>query len=167
VAKAWAELAGADAARAFRARWTLDSSPREAVAFLKDHLHPAQPADADHVRRLLSDLGSERFAVRDRAQAELEALGDLAEPALRQALAGGPTLEVRRRVQHALERLRGPVTRPETRRGIRAVAVLEDIATPAARGLLDALASGAGEARLTREARTAQVRFGRRAPALP
>src|SRR5262249_37769899 len=38
VSKAWDDLAGADAARAFRARWDLASSPEEAVALLKDRL---------------------------------------------------------------------------------------------------------------------------------
>jgi HEAT repeat protein len=117
------------------------------------------------LRRLLTDLDSARFAVRARAQAGLEALGDLAEPALRQALANKPNLEVRQRVQKALDRLRRPVTRPEVLRPLRAVAVLEGIATPAARKLLKELASGVPEARLTREAQASLSRLDRRPPA--
>jgi hypothetical protein len=145
----------------------LASSPAEAVALMKGRLRPAQPADAGRLRRLLADLGSDQFTMRARAQAELEALGDLAEPALRQALANKPTLEVRRRVQQALDRLRGPVTRPELRQALRAGAVLEDIGTPAARRLLDELAAGAPAARLTREARAARGRLDRRMPPGP
>jgi WD40 repeat protein len=161
VARAWTDLAGRDAARAFRARWALTSSPDEALALLKEHLHPARPADTARLRQLLADLDSKEFAVRDRAQADLEALGDLAEPVLRQSLANKPTLETRRRVQALLKQLRGPVTQPERIRALRAVAVLEDLATPAARQLLGQLAAGVPEARLTREAKASLGRLQR------
>jgi RNA polymerase sigma factor (sigma-70 family) len=164
VAKAWADLAGSDAPRAFRARWTLAVAPEETLPLLKERLRPAKPADAERLRRLLADLASEQFTVREKAQANLEELGELAEPALRQTLADKPTLEVRRRVQAVLQRLRGPVTRPEMLRSLRAVAVLEAIATPAARKLLEELASGAPEARLTREAKASLSRLDRRMP---
>jgi hypothetical protein len=160
--KVWADLAGADAPRAFRARGTLAAAPEETVLFLKEHLHPAQSADAEHLRHLLTDLASDEFTVREKARKALEELGDLAEPALRQTLANKPTLEVRRRVQALLEGLRGPVTLFETLRSLRAVAVLEDIATPPARRLLEELAQGASEARLTREAKASLKRLTRR-----
>ncbi|HYT89460.1 MAG TPA: WD40 repeat domain-containing protein, partial [Gemmataceae bacterium] len=161
VAQAWADLASPDARRAFRARGALARSPAEAVALLKDRLRRAQPADAQHLHQLLADLGSERFTVRDKAQAALEKLGELAEGALRQALTTNPTLEVRRRLEGLLARLRRPVTQPEAMRSVRAVAVLEDIATPATRELLAELAAGATDARLTREALAALRRLGR------
>jgi hypothetical protein len=47
-------------------------------------------------------------------------------------------------------------------RCLRAVAVLEDLGTPAARELLEGLAAGAPEARLTREAKASLRRLGRR-----
>ncbi len=161
VAKAWADLAGADAPLAFRARGALASSPAEAVELLSGRLRPARAADAQRLRERVADLESPQFAVREKAQAGLEELADLAEPALRQALAARPALEVRRRVEAVLDRLRGPVTRPELRRGLRAVAVLEDVGTPAARELLEALASGAPEARLTRAAKASLGRLAR------
>jgi hypothetical protein len=114
------------------------------------------------MRRLLANLGSEGFPVRNRAQAEIEALGDLAEPALRQALKGKPSLEVERRIQGLLEKLRGPVRRLDTRRAVRAVAVLEDIGTPEARRILETLAGGAEGARLSRDAQAALERLARR-----
>ncbi len=67
--------------------------------------------------------------------------------------------EVRRRVLAVLERLRGPVTRPEALRSLRAVAVLEDIATTPARRLLEELSQGASEARLTRETKASLRRL--------
>jgi hypothetical protein len=101
-AKAWADLATADASPAFRARKKLASAPDDAIDLLRKHLHPAQPADPRCLRRLLAELESEQFAMREKAQKELETLGELAEPALRQTLAKKPTLEVRRRVQAVL-----------------------------------------------------------------
>jgi RNA polymerase sigma factor (sigma-70 family) len=165
VAKAWADLAGADAARAFRARWALVAAPEEALPLLKEHLRPVPAADAQRLRRLLTDLDSDQYALRQQAQLELEEIGELAEPALRQTLANKPTLEVRRRVQAVLKHLSGPVARPELRRSLRALAVLEDIATPPARRLLEDVAGGAPEARLTREAKASLCRLERRMPA--
>jgi hypothetical protein len=162
VTQAWSELAGPDAARAFRARWTLVSAPEQAIPLLRKHLHPAQSAEPQRLRRLLADLQSEQFDVREKAQKELEALGDVAEPALRQTLANKPPLEVRRRVEAVLERLRGPVTRPELLQSLRAVALLECIGTPDAQRLLEQLAKGAPEARLTREASASLERLKRR-----
>jgi len=134
---------------------------------LKHRLRPARAADAQRLRALLTDLDSTQFAVRAKAQAELEALGGLAEPALRQALADQPTLEVNRRLQSILDRLRGPVTRPDVLQSLRAVAVLEDIATPEARQALETLAKGAPAARQTQESRAALERLAQRTAAAP
>ncbi|HEY7313317.1 MAG TPA: sigma-70 family RNA polymerase sigma factor [Gemmataceae bacterium] len=164
VAKAWADLANSDAPRAFRARGMLASAPEETIPFLKEHLHPARPADLEQLRRLLADLGSDEFTVRETAQAELAEFGDLAAPALRQTLTDKPTLEVRRRVQALLDRLRGPVKRPEMLRSLRAIAVLEDIGIPETRRRLEELAKGADGARLTREAKAALHRLALRQP---
>jgi RNA polymerase sigma factor (sigma-70 family) len=165
LARAWADLAGADAARAFRARGALVSAPEETVAWLRGRLKRAAPADAARLKQLVADLGSKQFAVRDKAQAALAGIGELAEGALRRALEDTPTLEVRRRLEGLLARLRGPVTRPEVLRSVRGAAVLEDIATPAARALLAELAAGAPDARLTREARASLGRLERQTPA--
>ncbi|MGH7171011.1 MAG: hypothetical protein ACRELG_12095, partial [Gemmataceae bacterium] len=85
-AKAWADLAGKDAPRAFRARGILASAPEEAMPLLSKHLHPARPADPQRLRQLLADLESEQFTVREKAQEELAKLSYLAEPALRKTL---------------------------------------------------------------------------------
>jgi hypothetical protein len=53
----------------------------------------------------------------------------------------------------------GPITDPETARGVRAVEVLERVGTPQAREVLRDLAKGAPSAWLTREARAALTRL--------
>ena len=87
--------------------------------------------------------------------AALERLGELTEPAVRQALAGKRTPESRRRLEQILEPLDEPVASPEALRVLRAVEVLERLGTPEAEQVLQSLATGAPEARLTQEAKAA------------
>ncbi len=156
--RAWDDLT-ADARKAFAARQTLASVPEQAVPLLRERLKPAQAADAERIRKLLADLDSDQFAVREKARQGLVEFGELAEPALRNALADKPSLEARRRIEALLATLRAPVIRPELLRALRAVAVLEDIGTPAARRVLERLAGGAAESRLTREAKASLHRL--------
>jgi hypothetical protein len=121
-----------------------------------------RPADPARVQRLLVGLDSKSFAAREKARKELEELGDSAAAALGKALEEKPSLESRRRIQALLQRLRRPVANAETRRGLRALAVLEDIGTPEARKVLEALAAGLPAARLTQEARESLERLARR-----
>jgi hypothetical protein len=93
-------------------------------------------------------------------------MGDRASGALHEALSRKPSLEVHRRIQALLRRLRRPATEPKTLRAVRAVAVLEDVGTREARTVLQTLARGAAQARLTQEAKAALERLGRR-PARP
>jgi WD40 repeat protein len=157
----WTDLADKDAARAFDAIRKLSASPNQAVALLKERVRPATPADPKRLTRLLGDLDSERFEVRRQAQSELEELGELAEAALRKALAGDPSFEVRQRVERLLDNLSRPVPQAGQLRELRAVELLESIGSSEARQLLRALAEGAPEARLTREARSTIRRLTR------
>src|SRR5207249_10862735 len=95
-----------------------------------------------------------RFAHRDRARRDLEALGKAAEAELRKALEGKPTVELRRRIEDLLANLDRFEMKPEWVRPLRAFEVLERIGTPEARKLLETLASGAPGHRLTQEAKT-------------
>src|SRR5262249_34931086 len=145
--------------KAFAARGKLACSPTEAVPLLKKRLKPVPPADLQAVRQLLADLDSDRFADRERGRTGLEELGDRAAAALRQALTRKPPLELHPPISALLKRLSGPVVDPETLRAVRAVAVLEDVGTADARRVLDALAKGEPDARLTREAKAALRRL--------
>ncbi len=160
-ARAWAELAG-EPRKAFAARGALALSPKTALPLLKERLKPVQPADAARLRRLIAELDGDTFAKREAARKELEQLGDRASGALQEALKRKPSLETHRRIEALLKRLRPPITDGETLRALRAVAVLEDIGTPESRTILEALAKGATEARLTNEAKAALQRLGRR-----
>jgi WD40 repeat protein len=156
----WAELAGDNAPAAHRAAWAL--GVEAAVAFLGDKLRPAVPPDPGRAAALIADLDSDRYATRAGAARALEELGSAAAPALRRALAGGPSAEVRVQAERLLAALNGPVTSPEVLRRLRAIAALERVGTPEARGVLGRLARGDPEARETGEARAALDRLGRR-----
>jgi RNA polymerase sigma factor (sigma-70 family) len=160
--RAWDELASGDAAAAFRAVRALTAAPKQALPLLRDRLAKEWAVDDRQVAKWVSDLDSDEFAVRDRAAKELDMLGELAESALRKAMTGRPSAEVRLRVRRLLHRLEGPVATPRVLRGIRAVEVLEGIGTDEARRLLERLAKEASAPRLVRESRAALDRPAKR-----
>jgi hypothetical protein len=157
----WEDLAGADAAAAYRAVAELAARPAQAAKLLGGRLRPAVAAPAGRVARLIEDLNSPRFATRQAATAELEKLADLAVPALKAALDAGPPLEVRRRIDTLLEGAEGAAPTAERLRELRAVWALERAASAEARAVLREWAGGAEGARLTRAARAALGRLGK------
>jgi RNA polymerase sigma factor (sigma-70 family) len=162
----WADLAGADASRAYQAVARLARAP-EAARWLGERLRAAAPADPQPLARLLSEVDDDRFDIRQRAAAELEKFDESAEPALSKALAGKPSLEARRRLEEILEKRARSLPSPEALRALRAVEALEHLGTAEAEHMLEALVAGRPEARLTREAKAALERLDRRAAATP
>jgi RNA polymerase sigma factor (sigma-70 family) len=158
----WGELAGDDAAEAYQAIQKLAAAPRQAVPLLAARVRPVAVVPAARTASLLADLDSDDFAVRQKAAVALEELGESAGPALRRALAAGPSPEVRRRVEALLHKLRKEAPEPERLRELRALEVLEQVGGPEARQALEALAGGMPEARLTREAKAALGRLAGR-----
>ena len=154
----WRDLAGEDAAKAFKATWALTATPRETLALIRERLRPVSPVDFPRLEGLVKDLDSDRYVTRERATRELEKLGELAEPALRSALNRQPSLETRQRLESLLQKL-DPIRDPESLRSLRAIEVLEHIGSAEAQTLLQQLARGAPEARLTQEAKASCVRL--------
>ncbi len=153
----WGDLIRTDAIRAYRAIWRLALLPKQALPFLMERLRPAAPLDASRrkqVERLLTDLDNEMFAVRQKAEAELEKMGSQLEPALRDALERNPSLEVRRRIKQVLASYSG-----ERLRAVRALEALERMGTAQARRWIEELAQGESRAWLTREAKSARKRL--------
>jgi hypothetical protein len=71
----WADLTKPDAVRASYAVCRLVLTPGQSVVFLRERLRPAK---VEQVARLIADLDSERYAVREaatRAFSELDELG--------------------------------------------------------------------------------------------
>jgi RNA polymerase sigma factor (sigma-70 family) len=155
----WRALADRDAVSAYQAVWELTAAGQEAVAFLKERLHPVPRPDPKRVDRLVLDLASDEFATRQAAALELKKLDVLAEEALSKVLKTNPPLELRRRAESLLQTSQGPMPASEVLQAMRAVAVLEHIASQKSRQLLEVLAGGAPAAHLTREAKAAAERL--------
>jgi RNA polymerase sigma factor (sigma-70 family) len=155
----WTDLTG-DAERADRAIRVLSAAPARAVPLLHQRLTPIPKVDPEHVRKLIAQLDSDRFAERDRAAKELAALDEVAVPALQAAIQEGITLEKRRRIETLLERS-SIVIRPETRQRLRAIEVLERVGSPAAQDILKTLAQGEPASRATQEAKASLERLAR------
>ena len=159
VEPSWRTLLGDDARAAYEAIRALASSGEGAVRLLARHLEPAAAIDAKRIDACLRDLDSDEFEVRKRATRDLEQLGDQVVPALERCLAGRPSLEVRKRVEQVLEKALAP--NPQRLRQSRALEALERMGGDGARRLIEALAKGDPDARLTRDARAALLRMRR------
>jgi len=159
----WTTLAGEDAAIAFQAVGKLYREPDNAVPLAQKRLRPASKPNTQDITRLIADLDSKQFAVREKATEELEKNGEMAEPALRTKLADNPSLEVQRRIEKLLTRLE-PQDSSELLRSLRALELLEYIGTSEAKQVLETLATGAEAARLTTEAKASLNRLNKRVP---
>jgi hypothetical protein len=151
---AWTDLAATDAGKADRAIWRLIAAPGQAVPFLQTRLKPNAALAPPRLVQLIADIDNDEFTVREKATAELEELGELAAPSLRKALESDPSPEARRRLEKLLGKADPLIVSGTVLRAIRALEVLENVGNPDARRVLEALAAGAPDRRLTREAKS-------------
>jgi WD40 repeat protein len=155
----WDSLAAADAVQAHAAGVQLAGDPKRAIAIAKRHLQPAQVPDEGTVAALIKQLEDNAFARRQEALDKLAAMGGSIIPRLRAVVAsddaGG---ELKLRCGELLKRAENPF-QPAGIGPSRAVQLLEWIGDEPARELLRALAAGAAEAHLTKEARAALKRL--------
>jgi RNA polymerase sigma factor (sigma-70 family) len=159
----WTDLGSGDGERADRSIRTLAARQAESVPYLKTKLRPTAAVDPKLLTRLIADLESGQFAVRQKAHQELDALDTQVGPALRKAQGASPALEMKRRLEAILAKLRGPLAAPDILRSYRAVEVLESIGNADSKGVLHDLAKGAPESRQTQEAQAALRRLERSA----
>jgi hypothetical protein len=159
----WSTLASDDAAKAYHALGTLVRTPEQAVSLAQKRLRPASTPDVQEITRWISDLDSDRFAIRDKASKELAKMGEQVKAALQKELAGNPSPEVRQAIERLLSRLEQPSL--ELLGDLRAVEVLEHIGDSQAKKVLEKLASGEDSFRLTKEARTSLDRLNKRVAA--
>jgi hypothetical protein len=155
-ASLWNDLASADAARAYQAVRAMINASQRTLPYLAEHLGPVAPVDEKQITTWISQLGNDRFATRQQASRELERCGDAARPYLERAQESKLSPEAARRVRQLLAQLSSS---PELVRALRAVEVLEHIATPEARRILRRLAHGRQGATLTEDAAAALDRL--------
>jgi HEAT repeat protein len=157
----WDDLSSSDPCRADLAVWRLAGAGPRAVALLRQRLRPPPALTAERVARLISDLDSDDFDTRETAGIELAAGIESAAPALRRALEGKPSRELRRRIEELLAHV-DPANSPEQRRRLRAVRLLAEMQDPDGWDLLKGLAQGDPRFVLTREATAALRRLDQR-----
>jgi hypothetical protein len=157
---AWNDL-GADAAdKSYQSEGKFFAAPADTIKFFAEKIKPAEVLDSKQMQRLLTDLGSENFAVRDAASKAIDRLDEQVVPYLEKALKTAQSLEHRVRVQRVIEqRQTAPPTATQLRQ-IRGVMVLERIGNDEAKTLLKRWASGPAGALLTSESAAALYRLG-------
>jgi hypothetical protein len=159
----WNDLASDDAATAYAAIWQLaDSTDDVAMLILRKYLRPVTDADSATVSRLIADLDSDQFRLRDRAMIELANLGHVARRALQIAMTKKPSAEATSRLEQLLAKMIGPPSSGESLRTWRALAILEAKGTTAAKDFLHELAAGNSDAWLTHEAKASLRRIAGR-----
>jgi hypothetical protein len=155
----WADFAGGDVRRAFRAMDRLATLGDVAVGLLQPRLQI--PAGINEkVSPLIKDLDNDDITVREQAAKDLSEIGPFAEPALRQALKTEPSAESQARLTQLVQALERYVDIPPgfALGRIRTIQVLGRIGTPAARDALGKLAENSPS---ERERRMALEAFAR------
>lgn len=155
--KLWQDLGG-PTERAYGVAWALIAHPARAMDVLAKRLEPDSGATEKEIQELIANLSSDKFPQRDVALRRLKQIGARSLPLLEQSLKKAPDLETGRRIRHLLQTVETSLT-PETLRDLRALLILEMIATPKARDLLANVARGDPDAGKTRIAQAALARI--------
>ena len=121
---------------------------------------PRRTVSADTLGKWIANLDSDNFDEREQASKELESLRKSVEEPIQKALMGNVAPEAKRRLTELLEKIHDLEPPAELVGPLRALEVLEEMATPEARKLLELLALGQAEAPLTMAAKEALGRLG-------
>ncbi len=154
---AWQALAQ-EASKAYQASWDLVDEPKQAIELLRQRIKPAKKLEIKDVQPTVDMLDSDKFAAREKAAKDLQALEFSAEPILRKLLETEQRPEVKQRLQAALDRLTGH----DLVRTRRALDALLTINSADGKRLLRELAAGADGNMLTSEAISRIDRFAPR-----
>jgi WD40 repeat protein len=152
----WAELA-ADSRDGVGAVKLLATAPANAFSWLATRLRQVAYLEAK-AAPVLARLDDADFDTRERASAELAALGVDIRPVLEMALAARPSPEKRVRIEGILQKFpeaNPALTRFNASRMQSAVRLLERMATPESRQVLETLAKAPAESLLARAAEAA------------
>jgi WD40 repeat protein len=143
--KMWTELAREDNPKANAALWAVVTAA-DATEYFKKKVFLADPRK---IEQCLKDLNSDKFKDREAATATLASYGRWVEGVLKKTFDNPPSEEVRQRVEKLLLRLStgkdATTLQQERLRMRRIIEILEQTATPEARGLLVEMSQGAAE----------------------
>lgn len=156
---AWSDLATREASVSFKSEGRFLATPAETIKLFAEKIKPAEVLDAKQIQRLLVDLDSDTFAVREAASKALLGMDQQAIPYLEATLKSTESAEVRTRVVKLLEQHRRVAMTSEQLRQCRAVMVLELIGDGDSQNVLKKWAAGPRGALLTLEASAALKRL--------
>jgi WD40 repeat protein len=145
----WRQLSSSVTSDFYPALWKLVAAGDASVPLIARNVRPKPHLDPAQLKTWLADLDHEQFARRDEAMRGLERLGPAIEAELLGLLKSKFSLEKQRRVEQLLKSI-GPT--PERLRAHRALMVLEQIGSPAAKAALADFAKGEPRDPFTREA---------------
>jgi WD40 repeat protein len=147
LAETWDNLAADSAGRAVKAMGALAFRPDQAVALVRERFGQTTAIDDKRLTRLIVQLDDEDFDTRETAERELRGMGRSVTAAVGSALKKPASPEAAMRLRRVLEPL-WPETSDaaEQLRLMRTVELLERLATPEARQLLETLAASPTEA---------------------
>ncbi|MCE9564456.1 MAG: PQQ-binding-like beta-propeller repeat protein [Planctomycetes bacterium] len=152
-------LGSPDPASAQRGMEFLYRSPGETPKQCGERIAVPAPTAPDRIAKLIKDLDDEDFPVRSAAVKELDAIGGEASSQLRAAIEKSSSAEVRKLAGEVLTRIETNAPKADDLRMLRAIEVLEGLASPEARNVLTKWASGPVGHRLTTEATAALKRL--------
>jgi hypothetical protein len=146
----------------------LSAAPADTLPFLSKRLRLVSQETANLLRKLVTDLSSDRFLVREGASKELARFGPEIEVPLSAALAQNPSLELQQRAKPLLKALdQWLIEDQKTLRSVRVIWVLERIGTSEAQKLLEILAAAAPGIRPIQHAEAALQRLAKRRVPVP
>jgi WD40 repeat protein len=157
----WRNLTELDAKKAEQAMQVLIDGGPQSVAVIRRLCKPVSTPPEAEIDALVRKLDSDQFALRNQATIELGESGELARPAIEKALEGKTKLEARQRLQGLLRASRTLASSRRDLQSWRTIEILERIGSSEAKEVLRTLASGAAEARVTREAQSCLERMNR------
>jgi hypothetical protein len=133
LSRLWAALADEDAAKSYRAYWTLAAAPRESVPFLRQTLmHPPQLNES--IRKWILELEADEFLVREKAYRNLEQHLEAAIDQLKKEHPAAPP-ESQARIEQLLKM--ATTSSPQSHRISHALRLLKYLNTAESKALLE------------------------------
>lgn len=164
VNKLWDTLNDSNGINAFNAMSQLQLAPELTIKLFKANLKPSDnvQTDDEKIKKLISNLDSPRYVVRETAMKDLERLGRTALPEVNRMRAKKDiSAELQERLDQLILKLNKPDTTNVHLRPLRAIEILERLNTPEAKQILETLTKG-GESPTTRAAQEAVERLSGR-----
>jgi hypothetical protein len=162
LADLWAKLAESDPKQAWNAMASLAGHGEHAVEFIRAQVAVVAKIKDGAIDAIVKRLDAAGFNEREAASVDLDRLGRSAVPAIRGQIKPGIPEEVRTRLERFLAKHDKPDLQPEEIQALRAIEVLEAVASTEAIRALDAYAQGEPGARVTRDAIASAERLKRR-----